>query len=476
MGTDFQNLADAIEAATSVMSVQVLDDGSMGELRVVAGNRAYIDSIERPAGGYQMRTNKFVPNSIYTDYVPRDLNFEDFCFRSAVQKKCLHSYVKPAQMPVWFNMTFLPVGPSEGNIHYCTYTMEVNFKADTQRMSNVSADLASEVLETCLKLRGAEDFKTAMQDVIKDIRKMCTAEQCCILLVDEYEKTTSVLGMDYNEDVTKNPGEDKSMLPGRQGFYEIAESWKELIGSSNCIIAKDERDMEFVKERNPVWYESLVASGAKNIVLFPLKSRDELLGYMWAINFDAQQAPRIKETLELTTFILGSEISNSLLLDRLKVLSSKDMLTGLLNRNEMNNLIEKLSESDGSARNSVGIVFADLNGLKRVNDEFGHSSGDALLRDAARALTEVYPSECIYRAGGDEFIVILPGVTEDEVKDGIDALRKASEKYERLSFSVGGYVEDDPKEVKRALKIADQRMYEDKREYYKIHPDLKRVL
>ncbi|MCR5337823.1 MAG: GGDEF domain-containing protein [Lachnospiraceae bacterium] len=262
----------------------------------------------------------------------------------------------------------------------------------------------------------------------------------------------------------------------RNCLNEIAESWKELIGSSNCIIAKDERDMEFVKERNPVWYESLVASGAKNIVLFPLKARDELLGYMWAINFDAQQAPRIKETLELTTFILGSEISNRLLLDRLKVLSSKDMLTGLLNRNEMNNLIEKLSESDGSARNSVGIVFADLNGLKRVNDEFGHSSGDALLRDAARALIEVYPSECIYRAGGDEFIVILPGVTEDEVKDGIDALRKASEKYERLSFSVGGYVEDDPKEVKRALKIADQRMYEDKREYYKIHPDLKRVL
>ena len=82
---DFQNLADSIQAATSVMSVEVNEDGSLKALRIVTGNKAYVDSIEHPAGDYQMLRNKFVPNSIYTDYVPRDLNFEDFCYRSAVQ-------------------------------------------------------------------------------------------------------------------------------------------------------------------------------------------------------------------------------------------------------------------------------------------------------------------------------------------------------------------------------------------------------
>ena len=102
MAIDFQNLADGIDAPTSIMSVLVGEDGSLAELRVVTGNRAYIDSIERPAGDYQMATNIFVPNSLYTDYVPRDLNFEDFCFRSAVNRKCLYSYVKPSHMPIWF--------------------------------------------------------------------------------------------------------------------------------------------------------------------------------------------------------------------------------------------------------------------------------------------------------------------------------------------------------------------------------------
>ena len=476
MATDFQNLADSIQAPTSVMSVEVLEDGSMGELRVVAGNRGYIDSIERPAGDYQMKSDKFIPGSVYTDYVPRDLNFEDFCFRSAVQKKCLHSYVKPSHMPVWFNMTFLPAGPSDGNIHYCTYTMEVNFEANTKRMSNVDSDLAKEVLETCIKLRGAKDFKATMQDVIVDLRNMSHAEQCSILLVDRYEKKTQVLCRDFSGTIGLRAGRKNIITPASKEFYRITESWDGLIGSSNCIIAKNDRDMEYVREKAPEWHETLKDSGVNNIALFPLKFGDDLLGYIWVINFIEEYAPKIKEMMELTTFILGSEINSYLLLNRLKVLSSKDMLTGVLNRNEMNNYVDKLVSDPQKVKQSVAVVFVDLNGLKLVNDELGHTAGDALLRDAAAALLEVYPADCIYRAGGDEFTVILPGTDTQEMIAGMEKLRKVSEKYERVSFAIGGCVEQDIRDVRTALKIADQRMYEDKREYYVRHPEIRKRL
>ncbi len=473
MATDFQNMADGFEAATSIMSVQVLEDGSCGEVRVVAGNQAYIDSIERPAGDYTMRTNKFVPGSLYTDFVPRDLNFEDFCFRSAVQKKCLHSYVKPSQMPVWFNMTFMPVGPSEGNIHYCTYTMEVNFEANTKRMSNISADLASQVLETCIKLRGAGDFKASMQDVIVDIREMCKAEHCCILLVDSYEKTCTVLCESFAEGSGLVEKRKKMSADDANSFYDLSIKWENLIGSSNCVIAKDDRDMELVKERDPEWYESLKTYGGRNIVLFPLKSGDELLGYIWAVNFAAEEAPKIKETLELTTFILGSEIANYLLLNRLKVLSSKDMLTGVLNRNEMNNYVDRLSNETSDKKESIGVVFVDLNGLKRVNDDKGHNAGDTLLKDAAKALEEVFDVNNIYRAGGDEFTMIVPGASAEDLIEWTKKLREIAGKYENLSFAIGSCAESDSRNVREALKIADQRMYDDKREYYVKHPGLR---
>ena len=56
----------------------------------------------------------------------------------------------------------------------------------------------------------------------------------------------------------------------------------------------------------------------------------------------------------------------------------------------MNNLVDKMSQENAKARTGVGVIFADLNGLKTINDEHGHGVGDALLKDAAKALNEVF--------------------------------------------------------------------------------------
>ena len=74
---DFQKLVDSIGAMTCVVSVEKLDNGGYGDIRIVTGNRAYLDSIERPMSSVQMLTTQFTPNSLYTKYLTRDLNFED---------------------------------------------------------------------------------------------------------------------------------------------------------------------------------------------------------------------------------------------------------------------------------------------------------------------------------------------------------------------------------------------------------------
>ncbi len=468
---DFQEYVNGFGAMTCVVSVEDLGDGKAGKYCIVAGNKSYIDSIENPAPGAEMLVKKFTPNAEYTTYLTRDLNFEDYCYRAAVERKCLHSYARPERMPgIWFNMTFLPVEYREGNKCFCTYTMEINFEANTERMSTLSADVSAHVLETCLKIRANKDFKAAMDEVIADIRDMCDAEHCCVFLMDTYERTCFVLCEALSKDtnlVTMHKYVDDK-------FYDIADTWKDVIAGSNCLIVKNDQDMEIVKERSPIWYESLTAAGAKNIVLFPLKFKDTLLGYVWAINYNADDAITIKETLEITTFILASEINNYLLLDRLKVLSSKDMLTGVLNRNEMNNFVDKLADEPDDKDESVGVIFADLNGLKVVNDDYGHSAGDTLLKDAAKALEEVFKKEEIFRAGGDEFIIISLNITPEELDRKVDTLREVSKKYDKVSFAIGSCHDANKENVRTALRYADERMYEDKRIFYENHPEMKR--
>lgn len=467
----FQQVVDGIGAMTCVVSVEKRADGGYGDIRIVTGNRAYIDSIEHPAGEVRMFKSHFVPGSLYTDYMTRDLNFEDFCYRAAVGKKCLHSYAHPDRFNVWFNMTFLPLEPDEGNLCFCTYTMEINPAADSSRMSNVSADLASSVLETAIKLRGATDFKATMADVIKDIRVICRSRQSCIMLMDPASRTCSVLCEDIAEGSLKRPTEqiiDAS-------FYDLAESWEATISGSNCLIVKNAHDMEVVRERNPRWYEVLVANDVDSIVLFPLKSGNERHGYIWATDFRAEDAPKIKEALELATFILGSEIGNHLLLRRLQIMSSRDMLTGALNRNEMNNYVDALAGGRISAGKPVGALFADLNGLKRVNDSLGHEAGDELIRAATRVLRRVFHDGEIFRAGGDEFTVIVIGADPGEMREKARLIGEYSREESRVSFAVGYHVEADSRNVRNALRKADEHMYENKREYYAAHPESERA-
>ena len=466
---DLQAIIDNMAAMSCIVSVEKLDNGRRGKIRIVAGNKAYVDSIENPAPGVMMLSNKFVPNMEYTNYLTRDLNFEEYCYRSAVEKKNLHSYAHPDRMDVWFDMSFIPMQYEEGNLCYCIYMMNISNEPSSLMASSISGDIAANVLETCIKLRGAEDFIAALKDVIKDIRDMCDAEHCCILQVDEYARKCKVLCEAFSKDTKLLPMENYV----DDAFYDIAESWEGTIAGSSCLIAKNKQDMEIVKERNPVWYESISAAGGKTIVLFPLKSNNQLMGYIWAINFDSKNAVRIKDTLEITTFILGSELGNYYLLDRLKTLSSKDMLTGVMNRNEMNNLVQEMSEEIEEDVKTVGVIFTDLNGLKVVNDIEGHIAGDVLLKNASKALRKVFDEKYIFRAGGDEFVVIKKGVTEDEINEKIEDIRKACCHYKDLSISMGGCVVDDSRNVRTALRIADENMYADKEKYYKEHPDKK---
>ena len=212
----------------------------------------------------------------------------------------------------------------------------------------------------------------------------------------------------------------------------------------------------------------------ESIVLFPLRSNDENLGYIWACNFDVDNTVKIKETLELTTFFVGSEIANQRLVKRLQILSSIDMLTGVLNRNEMNNRIDALRKSGSDELKGLGIVFADLNGLKRVNDTQGHAAGDLLIKNGANLLQNVFVGDEIYRAGGDEFMVLLSFTTEDKIVEKINKTKKLSRHYDNVSFAIGYCYQNDLGDITEALKTADERMYADKEQFYKEHPELKR--
>lgn len=141
-----------------------------------------------------------------------------------------------------------------------------------------------------------------------------------------------------------------------------------------------------------------------------------------------------------------------------------DSLTGLGNRRAYEDKLGEISD-----RERLGIVFCDVNAMKYTNDNFGHGEGDNLLQDAADLLCCCFRRDEIYRVSGDEFVVLMPGISLSALKARKGQLTERLEEMEFPIMAVGtGFQEQG--DHKKLLISAEQGMYRDKQEFHKRYP------
>lgn len=161
-------------------------------------------------------------------------------------------------------------------------------------------------------------------------------------------------------------------------------------------------------------------------------------------------------------------------MDEIERLSVTDSLTGLYNRRGHELLATQVLRSGARAGAMISILFLDIDGLKRVNDERGHDIGDRLLISAADLFRETFrDTDVIARLGGDEFCVV--GVTPGTPDDRRSLMTRLEENLARhnasrgeepeLSLSLGVSLSDprNPRPLEELVREADERMYEEKR-------------
>lgn len=152
-----------------------------------------------------------------------------------------------------------------------------------------------------------------------------------------------------------------------------------------------------------------------------------------------------------------------------------DAMTGVLNKKSGLEVLEREFELSNNSRDNLVICFIDVDGLKIVNDTFGHKEGDKLLINITKILKEsIRKTDFVIRMGGDEFLVVFPQMTIKEVNNVLervlvllDEINNANEKY-NLSISYGfyQYERETKKEltINELIKRADAEMYKMKRE------------
>jgi diguanylate cyclase (GGDEF)-like protein/PAS domain S-box-containing protein len=151
--------------------------------------------------------------------------------------------------------------------------------------------------------------------------------------------------------------------------------------------------------------------------------------------------------------------------DQIRYLSFHDKLTGLYNRAYFE---EELKRLDTNRELPISVIMGDLNGLKLVNDAFGHQEGDKLLTQIAKILKESCRKEdVIARWGGDEFAIFLPRTGYRVAMEIIEriklACRPGSQDLMQVSIALGAVTKEDPlQDIREILKEAEKRMYRNK--------------
>jgi diguanylate cyclase (GGDEF)-like protein len=155
--------------------------------------------------------------------------------------------------------------------------------------------------------------------------------------------------------------------------------------------------------------------------------------------------------------------------EELKLLSSTDSLTGVFNRRSLVEKLELLGAQSARYHIPISLAMLDVDFFKRINDELGHTAGDAVLRQlAVRLAREVRRSDIVARPGGDEFLIAMPSTDLESAAAVAERLRLAiQEPFEIIPWPISaslGIVQFQPEieTIEQALGRADEAMYRSK--------------
>ncbi len=206
-------------------------------------------------------------------------------------------------------------------------------------------------------------------------------------------------------------------------------------------------------------YQILRAQGIRSLLAVPVVKDDEIVGFLGVD--DPKVNIRDFDLLTSVLYFIQNDLEKRRVMEQLERLSYEDTLTGLNNRNRYNVVRTAMKKK---APRKLGIIYMDLNGLKRANDTMGHDYGDKLIRRTAKILKDIIGDDA-YRIGGDEFVAICADIEKSDLEEKTALLRQRMDE-DKIMVSIGTSWRDEGVHIKEQLHEADQRMYEEKKIYY----------
>lgn len=308
------------------------------------------------------------------------------------------------------------------------------------------------ILNKCIaELISGEDEDAAISNLLRIISGYFDGDRSYIVQIDE-KRNVCTNTYEYAMNGVTAEKDNLQEVP-----MEMLDIWMDSFRKNGLYYIPD-----IEEEQGQPYYETLKMQDITRLLAVPLNSDGKIIGFLGVDN------PRLHyedhTLLSSIQYFLTDSLKAKERKACLQYMSYRDMLTTLYNRNRY---IQVLEGMQAKTVIKTGVAYIDINGLKRVNDLYGHEAGDRLIINTACSMLAILP-ENAYRVGGDEFVLICFDMDEkifqSKVRDICDSIAA-----KRISVSVGVVWEESSSELETMLRRADDLMYAEKKKYYEKH-------
>lgn len=239
---------------------------------------------------------------------------------------------------------------------------------------------------------------------------------------------------------------------------EICGDWYDRFSENKLVVFANIEDM---REEDPLRYEILKNQDIVSIAVVPLYHDSNLIGFYGVDNPPVEEMNHTTNMLRITGHFIESLLKVRDLVRNLQQMSYADQLTQIGNRHALWEYIDSMETAD-----SVGVVYCDITGLKRVNDQEGHEAGDRLILASCECMKKALDGYKLFRLGGDELLAVCSGGSEEEFWKRVEKLKETMSEYS-VVMAVGAVWKSDATEgVSSMMAEAETLMYKDKSAYY----------
>ena len=358
--------------------------------------------------------------------------------------------------------------PSIGR-HFLLKDKIIQWHGKTARME-IAFDITERELQK-QELKNMLDVQTLITNCVRMLYAVDDLDQtinAVLTQIGEFLVSDRAYVFEIKDELMNNthewtaPGISPQLEKLQQLDLSLISDWLPFFEKNDCIIIDD---VEQLQKTNPAAYATLHAQEITSLIAAPIFLANKLAGYIGIDNYDSEKIKNSSYLLLSMSIFLSYAIRHRNHVDMLHRLSYHDLLTNALNRNAF---MDVLSQFRPGQYASAGIIYIDINGMKEINDFYGHHQGDKILITTVAKVFNLFKPDELFRIGGDEFVIITYDLTETDFYEKFNLLRNIFCEKTNLPFSIatGSCWVKSPSDLNSLLQQADSAMYTDKKKFY----------